>query len=136
MSIDYRQLNKVTIKNKYPFQRIESLFDQDSSYFCKIDLRSGYRQLRVKEDNIQKIAFQTLYGHSDFKCEFKLRSVAFLGHIVSAKVIEVDQKKTNALAETTKGGVMVHNCSESSFVSDVKAKKGRPVIYCVKGSGA
>ncbi|WMV32513.1 hypothetical protein MTR67_025898 [Solanum verrucosum] len=68
MCIDYQQLNKVTIKNKYLLPRIDDLFDQlkCASYFYKIDLRSGYHQLRVKEDGISKTTFQTRYGHYEF----------------------------------------------------------------------
>ena len=65
MCINYRQINKVTVKNKYPLPRIEDLFDQlrGASVFSKIDLRSGYYQLRVKEVDVPKIAFRTRYGH-------------------------------------------------------------------------
>ena len=68
MCIDYRQINKVTVKNKYPLPRIEDLFDQlkGASIFSKIDLRSGYYQLRVKDVNAPKIAFRTRYGHYEF----------------------------------------------------------------------
>ncbi|GKA00626.1 putative nucleotidyltransferase, ribonuclease H [Tanacetum coccineum] len=66
--IDYRELNKLTIKNRYPLPRIDDLFDQlqGSQFFSKIELRSGYHQLRVHEYDIPKIAFRTRYGHFEF----------------------------------------------------------------------
>ncbi|GJX73963.1 putative reverse transcriptase domain-containing protein [Tanacetum coccineum] len=68
MCIDYRELNKLTVKNRYPLLRIDDLFDQlqGSSIYSKIDLRSGYHQLRVREQDILKTAFQTRYGHYEF----------------------------------------------------------------------
>ncbi|GJT56456.1 putative reverse transcriptase domain-containing protein [Tanacetum coccineum] len=68
MCIDYRELNKLTIKNHYPLPRIDDLFDQlqGSRYFSKINLRSGYHQLRVHEDDIPKTEFRTRYGHFEF----------------------------------------------------------------------
>ncbi|KAJ0916075.1 putative nucleotidyltransferase, Ribonuclease H [Helianthus annuus] len=169
MCIDYRELNKLTIKNRYPLPRIDDLFDQlqGASYFSKIDLRSGYHQLRVHEEDIPKTAFRTRYGHYEFtvmpfgltnapavfmdlmnrvckpyldkfiivfiddiliysktqsdheqhlrltlellkkeqlfakfsKCEFWLKEVQFLGHIVDEQGIQVDPSKISAIKD-------------------------------------
>ncbi|GKB99337.1 putative reverse transcriptase domain-containing protein [Tanacetum coccineum] len=68
MCIDYRELNKVTVKNVYPLPRIDDLFDQiqGARWFSKIDLSSGYYQLKVREEDIPKMAFRTRYGHFEF----------------------------------------------------------------------
>ena len=65
LCIDYMELNKITIKNKYPLPRIDDLFDQlkDVVYFSKIELRTGYHQLKIKPEDIPKTAFRTRYGH-------------------------------------------------------------------------
>nr|GEX29472.1 putative reverse transcriptase domain-containing protein [Tanacetum cinerariifolium] len=69
MCIDYRELNKLTVKNRYPLPRIDDLFDQlqGSSVYSKIDLRSGYHQLRIREKDILITAFRTRYGHFEFQ---------------------------------------------------------------------
>ena len=167
MCIDYRQINKVTVKNKYLLPRIEDLFDQlkGASVFSKMDLRSGYYQLRVKYVDVSKIEFRTRYGHYEFlvmpfgltnasaafmdlmnrvfhpyldqlvvvfiddilvyskdaqeheqhlrivlqilrekqlfaklsKCDFWLKELSFLGHIVSIEGIRVDPVKIKAI---------------------------------------
>ncbi|GKE21735.1 putative reverse transcriptase domain-containing protein [Tanacetum coccineum] len=109
MCIDYRELNKLTVKNRYPLPRIDDLFDQlqGSSIYSKIDLRSGYHQLRVREEDIPKTAFRTRYGqlriypehlklilellkkeqlYAKFsKCEFWIPKVQFLGHVIDSQ---------------------------------------------------
>ncbi|KAC9449874.1 hypothetical protein E3N88_45822 [Mikania micrantha] len=167
MCIDYRELNKLTIKNRYPLPRIDDLFDQlrGSSFYSKIDLRSGYHQLKIVEEDIPKTAFRTRYGHYEFlvmpfgltnapaafmdlmnrvcrpyldkfvivfiddiliyskskedherhlrlvlellkneklyakfsKCQFWIREVQFLGHVINEKGIQVDPMKIEAI---------------------------------------
>jgi hypothetical protein len=69
LCIDYRQLNKVTVKNRYPLPRIDDLFDQlkGARVFSKIDLRSGYHQLRIKEQDIQKMPSEPVMGITSFQ---------------------------------------------------------------------
>ena len=68
MCIDYRALNAITVKNKYPLPRVDELFDrlQGAKYFTKIDLRSGYHQIRIHPESVEKTAFRTRYGHFEF----------------------------------------------------------------------
>ena len=68
LCIDYRQLNRVTIKNRYLLPRIDDLFDQlrGARVYSKIDLRTGYHQLRVRDTDIPKTSFRTRYGHYEF----------------------------------------------------------------------
>ncbi|GKA22484.1 putative reverse transcriptase domain-containing protein [Tanacetum coccineum] len=80
MCIDYRELNKLTVKNRYPLPRIDDLFDQlqGSRYFSKIDLRSGYHQLRVREEDIPKTAFRTRSYLGQFVIVFYLTTTKFI----------------------------------------------------------
>ena len=68
LCVDYRQLNKMTVKNKYLLPKIDDLFDQlkGASVFSKIDLQSGYYQLRIKDVDVHKTTFRTRYGHYEF----------------------------------------------------------------------
>jgi len=68
LCIDYRDLNRATVKNRYPMPRIDDLFDhmKGAVVFSNIDLQSGYHQLRIKEGNIPKTAFRTQFGHYAF----------------------------------------------------------------------
>ena len=68
LCVDYRQLNKMTVKNKYPLPRIDDLFDQlkGTSVFLKIGLRSGYHHLRIKDVDVHNTTFRTRYGHYEF----------------------------------------------------------------------
>nr|GEZ31780.1 putative reverse transcriptase domain-containing protein [Tanacetum cinerariifolium] len=92
MCIDYHELNKLMVKNRYPFPRIDDLFDQlqGSSVYLKIDLRSGYHQLRVHEEYIPKIAFRTRYGHYKFQ---------FLRYVINSKGIHVDPTMTESIKD-------------------------------------
>ncbi|GKE15066.1 retrotransposon protein, putative, ty3-gypsy subclass [Tanacetum coccineum] len=94
MCIDYRELNKLTVKNRNPLPKIDDLFDQlqGSSTYSKIDLRSGYHQLRVRDEDIPKTAFRTRYRHY----EFHISTVQFLGHVIDSLGIHIDPAKIKA----------------------------------------
>ncbi|KAL0556433.1 hypothetical protein IC582_004947 [Cucumis melo] len=189
LCIDYRELNKVTVKNRYPLPRIDDLFDQlqGATVFSKIDLLSGYHQLRIKEEDVPKTAFRSGYGHYEFivmsfgltnapavfmdlmnrvfrefldtfvivfiddiliysktgaeheehlrmvlqtlrdnklyakfsKCEFWLKQVSFLGHVVSKAGVSVDPAKIEAVTGWTR----------PSTVSEVRSFLGLAGYY-------
>ncbi|GJY70760.1 putative reverse transcriptase domain-containing protein [Tanacetum coccineum] len=118
MCIDYWELNKLTIKNRYPLPRIDDLFDQlqGSSVYSKIDLRSGYHQLRVRDEDIPKAAFRTRYGHYEFQVMpfgltnapavfmdlmNRIHIVQFLGHLIDSQGLHVDPAKIEAVKNWT-----------------------------------
>ncbi|KAL0551336.1 hypothetical protein IC582_010422 [Cucumis melo] len=189
LCIDYRELNKVTVKNRYPLPRIDDLFDQlqGATVFSKIDLWSGYHQLRIKDGDVPKTAFRSRYGHYEFivmsfgltnapavfmdlmnrvfrefldtfvivfiddiliyskteaeheehlrmvlqtlrdnklyakfsKCEFWLKQVSFLGHVVSKAGVSVDPAKIEAVTGWTR----------PSTVSEVRSFLGLAGYY-------
>ncbi|KAL0561469.1 hypothetical protein IC582_001897 [Cucumis melo] len=189
LCIDYRELNKVTVKNRYPLPRIDDLFDQlqGATVFSKIDLRSGYHQLRIKGEDVPKTEFRSKYGHYEFivmsfgltnapavfmdlmnrvfrefldtfvivfiddiliyskteaehekhlrmvvqtlrdnklyakflKCEFWLKQVSFLGHVVSTVGVSVDPAKIEAVTGWTR----------PSTVSEVRSFLGLAGYY-------
>ncbi|GJW55819.1 putative reverse transcriptase domain-containing protein [Tanacetum coccineum] len=101
MCIDYRELNKLTIKNRYPLPRIDDLFDQlqGSSVYSKIDLRSGYHQLRVRDEDIPKTAFRTRYRHYEFQWSSMILPSTLSNKERATQIIEsnlgITQKKRN-----------------------------------------
>ncbi|KAL0539828.1 hypothetical protein IC582_024049 [Cucumis melo] len=213
LCIDYRELNKVTVKNRYPLPRIDNLFDQlqGATVFSKIDLRSGYHQLRIKDGDVPKTAFRSRYGHYEFivmsfgltnapavfmdlmnrvfrefldtfvivfiddiliyskteaeneehlrivlqtlrdnklyakfsKCEFWLKQVSFLGHVVSKAGVSVDPAKIEAVTATPltqltrKGTPFVWSkACEDSFQNLKQKLVTAPVLTVPNGFGS
>lgn len=96
LCIDYRELNKLVVKNKYPLPRIDDLFDQlqGAAIFSKIDLHFSYHQLKIKEDGVAKFTYRTRYSHYEFLVmSFRLSNepAAFMDFINSAMRPFLDQ---------------------------------------------
>ncbi|TYK08816.1 ty3-gypsy retrotransposon protein [Cucumis melo var. makuwa] len=211
LCIDYRELNKVTVKNRYPLPRIDDLFDQlqGATVFSKIDLRSGYHQLRIRDSDILKTAFRSRYEHYEFivmsfgltnasavfmdlmnrvfkdfldsfvivfiddiliyskteteheehlhqvletlranklyakfsKCEFWLKKVTFLGHVVSSyyrRFVEDFSRIASSLTQLTKKGIpfVWSPACESSFQELKQKLVTAPVLTVPNGSGS
>ncbi|GJR00739.1 putative reverse transcriptase domain-containing protein [Tanacetum coccineum] len=107
MCIDYMKLNKLTVKNRYPLPRIDDLFDQLQGYsiYLKIDLRSGYHQLRDKKEHeehlkaiLELLKKEKLYAKFS-KCEFWILNVQFLGHVIDSRGIHVDLAKIESIKD-------------------------------------
>ncbi|GKC53465.1 putative reverse transcriptase domain-containing protein [Tanacetum coccineum] len=107
MCINYRELNKLTVKNRYPLPRIDDLFDQlqGSSIYSKIDLRSGYHQLRDEKEHeehlkaiLELLKKEQLYAKFS-KCEFWIPKVQFLGHVIDSRGIHVDPAKIESIKD-------------------------------------
>ncbi|GJU66138.1 putative reverse transcriptase domain-containing protein [Tanacetum coccineum] len=140
MCIDYRELNKLTVKNRYPLPRIDDLFDQlqGSSIYSKIDLRSGYHQLKVREEDISKTAFRTRYGHYEFKFAFGFgRSPAVFMDLMNSGVMQpyLDKCKSGAvhqflaLPEGTEDFIRILRRFKEGFGQAVLMQRKRCIIF-------
>ncbi|KAI3773840.1 hypothetical protein L1987_48376 [Smallanthus sonchifolius] len=124
MCINYRELNKLTIKNRYPLPRIDDLFDQlqGSSFYSKIDLRSGYHRLRIQEDDIPKMAFRTRYGHYEFL------------HIFNQKELNMRQRRWVELPNDYDCDIKYHP-GKANVVANTLSRKERVKTLCIRALG-
>ncbi|GJS90321.1 hypothetical protein Tco_0772957 [Tanacetum coccineum] len=122
MYIDYCELNKLTVKNHYPLPRIDDLFDQlqGSSVYSKINLRSGYHQLRVREEDIPKAAFRTRYGHYEFQ----------VMHFGAAPVARAPYRL--APSEMKELAEQLQELSDKGFIRPNSSPWGAPVLFIKK----
>ncbi|GJT96043.1 putative reverse transcriptase domain-containing protein [Tanacetum coccineum] len=138
MCIDYQELNKLTIKNRYPLPRINDLFDQlqGLSVYSKIDLRSGYHQLRVRDEDIPRTAFRTRDGHYKFQVMpfglintpivfmdlmNRISIVQFLEHVIDSQGIHVDPAKIEAVKKHQENTyLLLHTTTDKHGVPPTK----------------
>ncbi|GJU98640.1 putative reverse transcriptase domain-containing protein [Tanacetum coccineum] len=154
MCIDYRELNKLTVKNRYPLPRIDDLFDQlqGSSVYSKIDLRSGYHQLRVREEDIPKTAFRTRYGILNSMHNLALpeggrfhrilrRFKEGFGRCVDAKrkgkntepPLETEARKPENIKNEDVGGMLVENAKNPEAIRTEKLEPRADGTLCLNG---
>nr|GEU84810.1 putative reverse transcriptase domain-containing protein [Tanacetum cinerariifolium] len=120
MCINYRELNKLTVKNRYPLLRIDNLFDQlqGSSVYSKIDMWSGYHQLRIREEDISITAFWTRYGHFEFQVmPFELTNAP-------EKELNMRQRRWNELLSDYDCEIRYHP-GKGNIVADALSRKDR-----------
>ncbi|GJZ39426.1 putative reverse transcriptase domain-containing protein, partial [Tanacetum coccineum] len=145
MCIENRELNKLTVKNRYPLLRINDLFDQlqGSSVYSKIDLRSGYHQLRVCDEDIPKTAFRTRYGHYEFQVmpfgltnAPALSKVQFLGYVIDSEGIHVDLAKIDSIKDwaSPKTPKEIHQFLEAAFQLLKQKLCSAPILSLPEGS--
>nr|GEX97445.1 hypothetical protein [Tanacetum cinerariifolium]GEX97622.1 hypothetical protein [Tanacetum cinerariifolium] len=135
MCIDYRKLNKLTVKNRYPLQRVDDLFDQlqGSSVYSKIDLRSGYHQLRVRDEDIPKTVFRTRY---DDILIYSRNKVEHEGHL--KQILEL-LKKEELFAKFSKCDFWLSKKLCSALILALPEGSENFMVYCDashKGLGA
>jgi hypothetical protein len=120
MCIDYRALNEVTIKNKYPLPRIEDLFDQlrGANVFSKMDLRSGYHQLRIRPSDIPKTVFITKYGLYEFTVmSFGLTNApTFFMNLMNSVFMDYLDKFVVVFIDD----ILIYSHSEEEYVNHLK----------------
>ncbi|GKD97025.1 putative reverse transcriptase domain-containing protein [Tanacetum coccineum] len=123
MCIDYRELNKLTVKNRYPLPRIDDLFDQlqGSSVYSKIDLRSGYHQLRVRDEDIPKNAFRTWYKHYEF--QVKLFGLTNAPAVFKDLMNRVCKPYLDKFVIVFNDDILIYSLKEFTFLAKIEAVK-------------